>query len=265
MPIRAAFVHSETVIARQNRVPEQRYVKRWIGRMPQTDHPLPPWMERIAVFWFCSSEAKRFAKQLRLKADRQSDLESLKQEADNMVRRDIGAFPSEDTADEWDDPTESQELETSMRQLARDYLESLRETLSYTWGLAIVGIFHVWERDTRRTVINLSQATPSQIEKIERAKFQVLCDHVRGTGFDISTSKAFKQFYRAYLISNTIKHGSGPAFRELALIAPTLFLDPRHSGSIRLSASEFDEAAAAINQIWYGYEISVLNAGRNPA
>jgi hypothetical protein len=222
-------------------------------------------MARIAIFWSSKSQGERFAKQLRLKADRQSDRESLKLAADEMVRQTIGRFPSEETADPWDDPDKLAALEVGMRQVALDYLEGLEETQSYSWGLAIAGIFHLWERDTRRAVSELLNAPSALIKKIERAKFKDLCAYVKSTGFDISSSTGFAGLECANLISNTIKHGEGSSSKELVALRPDLFLDRHPSGTLRLGASHFDEAAKAIEHVWSDYESCVLDAPSAPA
>jgi hypothetical protein len=130
-------------------------------------------------------------------------------------------------------------------------------------GAGIAGIFQQWERDTKFVVAALS-ATPPKPEKLEKADFEELCGEVEKTGFAIAADPSFAKLRLAWLISNTIKHGSGKSFERLLEERRDLFhggpvgvrmgnLPPKPQ-HLRLSVIQFDEIGAAIDELWRNYE-----------
>jgi hypothetical protein len=223
--------------------------------MEPKDNETPPWLSRIAIFWFAQTENRRFSKRLRSKNAWQTDPSSLRLEADEMVRREIGSFPSESAFDPDEDPEELAQLEASMRRTADDFFESLQETESYSWGLAIAGIFHLWERDACRAIAELNVCVPSNLES---ADFKKLCGCIKSTGFDIVTSEWFGHLECAHLITNTIKHGDGPSARQLLKKRPDLFLARQKARGLRVGQPQFEEAVTAIDRLWGEYEDAYL-------
>jgi hypothetical protein len=73
-------------------------------------------------------ECRRLADRLRLKTAWHTDPESLRRDAEDMVRRDMGNFPSEEPFDPDEDEDESMAYESAMRSLANDIFEGLQET-----------------------------------------------------------------------------------------------------------------------------------------
>jgi len=187
-----------------------------------------------------------------------------------MVGRDIGPFPSEDNPptdpfpDDDGDPTER-----DMREIALRNFESLSETETYMWGLGIAGVFHQWERDTRFVIAALSKAPPGPA-KLEKMDFEELCEEVEKTGFGITRHTSFAILRLACLLANTIKHGSGRSFRQLVDERPDLFRGgpvgvrmgnlPPQPHHLRVSETQFDDIAAAIDRIWGTYEDIALAA-----
>jgi hypothetical protein len=137
------------------------------------------------------------------------------------------------------------------------------------WGLGIVGIVHQWERDTRGVIAALAKKPPTP-EKLEKMGFIQICKQVEKTGFDIEHHGEFGALRRACLIANTIKHGAGKSFRDLADEKPNLFpggpikfrdkTQPPAPHHLRVSAPEFDEAVHAIDEIWETYGSAALGA-----
>jgi hypothetical protein len=212
------------------------------------DH-IPAWLERCLLFYAAQQENRWLAARLRGKAA-SPDLAALQREADDIVRQRIGRFPSEES-DPYASPEEDAELEAGMRNLAEGYLEQLQESESYSWGLAIVGIYHPWERDMRNAVAELSGCDAS---KLENVTFRRLCAFIKDTGFDIIESKHFAALETARLISNTIKHGEGIAARELLKREPHLFPKGEKATGLRVGQQQFEQAADATHQLWYEYE-----------
>jgi hypothetical protein len=211
---------------------------------------IPVWLERRLLFYAAQQENRWLAERLRGKTASPGEA-ALRREADDMVRQTVGPFPYEEPPDRYANAEEEAALEASMRNLADGYFERLQESESYAWGLAIVGIFHLWERDTRNAVAELSGCDASKLESVT---FRRLCALIKGTGFDIIESKHFAALETACLISNTIKHGEGIAARELLKREPHLFPKGEKATGLRVGQQQFEQAADATHQLWYEYE-----------
>jgi hypothetical protein len=225
---------------------------------------MPPWMQRHFAVYAARSSHNFCAKQIRKKLIVETSADALLAEAFAMVNRDIGTFPSEENPANSpfpDDEDESTERDT--RDIAMRNYDSLSEIETYMWGLGIAGVFPQWERGTRDVIATLARKPPPP-EKLENMHFGELCKQVKKTGFDIELHRAFSGLRLACLIANTIKHGGGKSFRDLAAERPDLFQDtalgipvataPAQPHHLRVSASQFDEAVDAIDEIWGEYE-----------
>jgi hypothetical protein len=225
---------------------------------------MSPWMQRCSAADVARSVHAACAARIRRKLADNTTGQTLLDEAFEMVRRDIGPFPSEENPsnepfpDEDEDPTER-----DMQQIARSNFEFLSETKSYMWELGIVGVFHQWERDTRFVIAALS-TTPPKPEKLANADFEELCAEVEKTGFVITADVSFAVLPLACLKANTIKHGSGRSFEKLVEERRDLFHGgpvgvrmgnlPPQPQHLRLSVVQFDEIVAAIDNLWLSYE-----------
>jgi hypothetical protein len=220
----------------------------------------PPLIVKEKV-WRLGQEAHRqSALRIRRKLSHNSAPEALLLEATESVRQSWGAFPSdylEETNDPFPDEDKNMITEREMREMAHKIYEELSETEAFMWGLGIVGIFHQWERSTRRAVSDLT-ARPKLLDKT--MKFSELCAEVTKRGFPIDMSSNFVQLRTASLIANTIKHGEGTSFRELVATRRDLFtggpvgvrmgnIDPKPE-HLRVGQINFDEAEYAVDQLW---------------
>ena len=230
---------------------------------------MPLWMQRHHAVRAARSSHNFSAKQIRKKLIVETSAEVLLAEAFEMVRRDIGAFPSEENPANEPFPNDVDEAtERDMREIAMWNYNSLSEIESYMWGLGIAGVFHQWERDTRAVITALAEKPPAS-EKLQKMDFGDLCKRVKETGFDIEQHCAFSALRLACLIANTIKHGRGKSFQQLAAERPDLFQGgpvgvrmgnlPPQPHHLRVSAPQFDESVAAIDQIWDDYEHVALH------
>lgn len=232
---------------------------------------MPLWLARDFVLYAARSAHNFCAARIRQKLAYGTNTETLLAEADDMVRRDIGSFPSEGSYDPYPDPEEDEALEQRMREIAANNYEALSETEAYMWGLGIAGIFHRWERDTRGAIAAL-QDNPPDPEKLNRMGFIALCTEVRKTGFAIEECPLFPHLRTAWLVANTIKHGRGDAFSRLVAEKPEMFQgapvgvrmgnlppEPQH---LRVSERHFDEVAAGIDRIWSDYEDATIKIAR---
>lgn len=239
-------------------------------RQMALEDEMPPWMERHLAVYAARSAHNFCAARIRKKLVNETSTEILLAEAFDMVRRDIGPFPSEDTpfADPFPDDDDDA-TERDMREIALRNFKSLSETETYMWGLGIAGVFHQWERDTRFVIAALRLQRPSPA-KLEKMDFAGLCKEVAKTGFAITGRPSFATLRLACLLANTIKHGSGKSFRELVTERPDLFHGgpvgvrmgnlPPQPQHLRVSEPQFDNIVAAIDRIWQDYENIALAA-----
>jgi hypothetical protein len=223
----------------------------------------PSWMDFLIYSYRTAHEFT--AARIRKKLSVNSTPDALMAQADEIVWHDIGSYPSEERYDPYSDPEEDARLEADMRKIALRNYNSLLETESYMWGLGIAGIFHQWDRDTRQAVKHYHTTPPDDV-RLSRLKFDDLCTKVEETGFRITADPAYYLLRLGYLVSNTIKHGEGPAFRELLRIRPNLFSGalteegsalPVRADHLRVGQPEYDAIADAIKRIWWSYDMIV--------
>lgn len=92
-------------------------------------------------------------------------------------------------------------------------------------GLAIAGLFHVWERAMRRVLIRAIrfQLPVPDRQTIERADTKQLLSALQATGMRLPSSSILERLNELRLIANVVKHGSGASLRELAEFYPERF------------------------------------------
>ncbi len=236
---------------------------------------LQSWLQRQPAIYAARSAHEFCAGRIRQKLAYGTNTETLLDEAYEMVRRDTGWSPSGEDYDALPlNPKEYDPIQRQMGEIAAYNFEAMSETESYMWGLGIAGIFHLWERETRKVIVSLQKNPPNseELDKLNNMRFKKLCEEVEKTDFAVTKHPAFPHLETASLITNTIKHGEGKAFRQLVAKKPELFrggpvevrmgilpaepphLQPQH---LRLSEKDFNEVSTAIGKIWSDYEDAV--------
>ena len=128
---------------------------------------LPDFMTRALEFYSAESEHRRFSARLRLKASADGTAEQIRAEAIRRLEFQMGKYPSEEPDVGLDDPEEASAIESSMRQMEADIIESIAETESYAWGLAVAGIYHLWEQTSRKLVSRRLSRDEKQLRNID--------------------------------------------------------------------------------------------------
>jgi hypothetical protein len=132
---------------------------------------MPAWLQRHLAVYAARSAHEFCAGRIRQKLAYGTNTETLLVEAYEMVRREIGPFPSEDNYGLAPNLEEDDAVERQMREITANNFEAISETESYMWGLGIAGIFHQWERETRKVIASL-QENPPEAGKLNRMYFR---------------------------------------------------------------------------------------------
>ena len=156
-------------------------------------------------------------------------------------------------------PKEYDPIQRQMGEIAAYIFEAMSETESYIWGLGIAGIFHLWERETRKVIVSL-QKNPPKSEELNEMGFKELCKEVEKTGFVVQKRPSFPHLKTPWPITNTIKHGEGKAFRQLVAEKRELFrggpvgvrigISPPEPQHLRISEKDFNEVSTGIGEFW---------------
>ena len=133
--------------------------------------------------------------------------------------------------------------------------EELSAAEGHIWGIAIASLYHQWERHTKHVLLDIRAPDAPRLDAFVR--FDQLCDAIGRTGYDVRSSQAFDALHVTNLIANTVKHGQGRSFDELAALCPELFRGPlgTYVGKplpelLSLDQRLFDRAANVIATIW---------------
>ena len=146
-------------------------------------------------------------------------------------------------------------MESIMRDMEADILESLIDSEAYAWGLAIAGVYHIWEQEIRRILCWILSLSWKNVEKDD---FTKLCEKTIRAGYDIRLSCHYEELVLTNLITNTVKHGRGASQRRLEELRPGFFQHFRGRPSLRVGPVEFDAAATAVGGIWPEFEKAFL-------
>ena len=226
---------------------------------------IPDWWRRPTVFWSAEGAHTWTVERLRSKLVTQKGF--FHEEAIRLLYRDDQAVAK------LTDYSQLGEAESRLESLHQQddletTIEMLEETNSYMWGLAIAGLFHQWERDTRKVIASFDKGLSST--KLDKADFSKLCKMLEGIGFVIKEHNVFSGMRTTCLIANTIKHGTGSSFKHLLKEKPDLFrqhgrkLRAAQPDDLRLTEREFDAAATAISGTWTACEMAVNHGGAPP-
>lgn len=117
-------------------------------------------------------------------------------------------------------------------------------------GLAIAGLYHLWERLLKEF---LRRQRAEEEEKIHAAEFDKLVKLLAQYGWNVGKEEFYADLNTLRLIANAVKHGDGKSCDKLLATAPDLFMDfggpflndRRGASDMRLDPVHFDRFAAA--------------------
>jgi hypothetical protein len=121
-------------------------------------------------------------------------------------------------------------------------------------GLAIAGIFHLWERLLKEFLVQESHHyTEPTRERILGAQFPKLVKWLEEIGWSIKSAQFYDSLDCLRLVANVIKHGDGQSCRSLLKKAPNMFIsfghpwadDKRGASHLSLKREDFPEFASA--------------------
>jgi hypothetical protein len=127
-------------------------------------------------------------------------------------------------------------------------LEFVRRQIT---GLAVSGLYHLWERLLKEFLVRERLRKKEQIYK---ADFRRLTTLIQMSGWDIQAEDFFCNLYRLHLVANVVKHGDGSSCDQLLVTAPECFFDfgvpllndGRGADDLRLDAEHFKQFAKAV-------------------
>jgi hypothetical protein len=97
-------------------------------------------------------------------------------------------------------------------------------------GLAVAGLYHLWERLLKRFVIqelvtaDLRWRQPyNVILEVYKYDFKQLTTLISDNGWDIKAEDFYRDLYSLCLVANVVKHGNGRSCEELLKTAPEFF------------------------------------------
>jgi hypothetical protein len=122
-----------------------------------------------------------------------------------------------------------------------------------TFGLTIGALF---ERQLR---FWLGHGAPSERARIESARFPSLGPLITELrGISLASSGRAADLNELWLLANAVRHGEGPAVRNLAKIAPALWAhlseeaaSSRRVDNIRVSDSDLERYTVAVMKFWW--------------
>jgi hypothetical protein len=135
-------------------------------------------------------------------------------------------------------------------------LEFVRQQVT---GLAIAGLYHLWERLVKEFLETSFRAAdpPVTPQTVRRADFNVVVVWLRERfGWDIEAEGFFADLHQLHLVANVVKHGDGKSCEALLEKAPQLFHDYGHpwenqqrgSDDLRLERAHFVQFAGSVVQ-----------------
>jgi hypothetical protein len=126
-------------------------------------------------------------------------------------------------------------------------------------GLAIAGLYHLWERLVKEFLETSFRAVdpPVTPQTVRRADFNVVVVWFRERfGWVIEAEGFFADLHQLHLVANVVKHGDGKSCEALLEKAPQLFRDFGHpwanarrgADDLRLQRGHFDQFAGSVVQ-----------------
>ena len=135
-------------------------------------------------------------------------------------------------------------------------LEFVRQQVT---GLAIAGLYHLWERLVKEFLETSFRAVdpPVTPPTVRRADFNVVVAWLRERfGWDIEAECFFADLHQLHLVANVVKHGDGKSCEALLDKAPELFSEFGHrwankrrgADDLRLEREHFVQFAGSVLQ-----------------
>jgi hypothetical protein len=158
---------------------------------------------------------------------------------------------------EYDDPDDDdwEYREERVYQAAEGHAQRVYSDLEFVrWqvtGLAVSGLYHLWERLLKEFLI---QEGLREKRSIHGADFKKLTMLLSDSGWNISAQDFYPSLERLCLVANTVKHGDGQSCEKLLATAPELFFDfggqwmneSRRADDLRLDAGHFEQFTRAV-------------------
>jgi hypothetical protein len=108
-------------------------------------------------------------------------------------------------------------------------LKFVREQVT---GLAVAGLYHLWERLIKEFIINECRSdkpTKQDVlptnDAVLKADFPKLKEFLKSVGWSIKTGDFYPDLDYLRLVANVVKHGDGPSCKALLEKAPGMFVD----------------------------------------
>lgn len=132
----------------------------------------------------------------------------------------------------WDDsgpdPSEIAEGAESLSERIYSDLEFVKGQVT---GLAIGGLYHLWERQLKRFLIGgFADFDPPYMhpKAVWSADFNKIVTMLAKWGWNVKSANFYTDLDYLHLVANVVKHGNGPSCNELMAKAPQMFHDFRH-------------------------------------
>jgi len=118
-------------------------------------------------------------------------------------------------------------------------------------GLAVAGLYHLWERLLKEF---LAREHPPKKDTIYKADFSKLTEFLQTSGWNIQGEDFYSDLCGLCLVANVVKHGDGLSCDRLLVAVPELFFDfgnpfmndGRGADHLRLDADHFEQFARAV-------------------
>jgi hypothetical protein len=129
-------------------------------------------------------------------------------------------------------------------------------------GLAIAGLYHLWERLTKEFLVEqfakFDLPNIPSVNDINNATFEDLIKLFARSGWKIKTTPFYPDLNRLRLVANVIKHGDGKSYNSLLKKAPYMFRasieesrNNRSIGYLELSPKDFTRLGQPVLQFFY--------------
>ncbi len=224
-------------------------------------------MSRAAALHFCASNRAWAVGQLKayalgVQSKLMPSFDQIEDEAEAFAQAEyerLGRMPG------WEGGPDLAEIADIANDAALSHYVDLVFVKGQLFGLAIAGLYHLWERLLKEFIVReLGKGPWDEISKkktVDEWTFENLRGLLELVGFDIRERGFFRDLNVLRLITNTVKHGDGISCRELADEAPELFDRMMHdtapslfslkAADLSLEPKHFDQFAKAVVDFWH--------------